>query len=57
MTALAPDPWRSRRRRSSSSSGIAPIGVLIESLSSWPEKKFMAGEPMKPATNRLRGFS
>lgn len=48
---------RSRLRRTRSWSGSAPSEVDSTPFSRVPRRKFMAGEPMKPATNRLRGSS
>ncbi len=50
-----PLPRSPRRSRSSDGSGASPIGSLTLSPSSVAGMKFIAGEPMKPATNRLTG--
>ena len=48
---------RSSARRSRSVSGISPSGVRSVPSSTVAGTKFIAGEPMKPATNRLSGRS
>ncbi len=52
LTALA-----LQARAQLSGSGASPNGSLIVSPSSRPGRKFIDGEPMKPATNRLCGSS
>jgi hypothetical protein len=57
MTSRAPPLELSIRRRSSSGSWTSPKGSRTVEPSSRAGMKFIAGEPMKPATKRLRGLS
>ena len=52
-----PVPEDSTSRRSRSLSRNSPRLVRSMPSSSVPAMKFMAGDPMKPATNRLTGRS
>ena len=55
MPPLWPPGAACSLRRSSSPIGASPNGSLTTSPSSRAGRKFIAGEPMKPATNRFAG--
>ncbi len=44
-----------RRSATADGSSKVPIGTVSEVPFSWPGSRFIDGEPMKPATNRLAG--